>query len=265
MKKLFLLIAGGEAVCLNFIRFFISRRVIFSSVLILAVSADIQSVMANTNTSNSFDVKTVSEPKTPEERMSLFRKAVDDDLSGHHKTARKIWDVLVDTDMAAHVAVPSAINLVALGKFDEASKAFDAISVSHNAHERDYAHLWQLWLTARTYVGKPTGLKNELAILASGMKASSPNQQALIRLYSGKGTIDEVFALIAAMPGTDELQRRDALTEATFFAGGFQQYVARDGQAALQLYEREQNQMNSTSLERPLINKATENLQAAKK
>ncbi|MNC64540.1 hypothetical protein D3C75_1147550 [compost metagenome] len=66
------------------------------------------------------------------------------------------------------------------------------------------------------------------------------------------------------MPGNDELQRRNALTEATFFAGGYLQYVKSNGNAALQLYQREQSHLNSTSLELPLIEKATATLMAVK-
>ncbi|WMY73539.1 hypothetical protein RHD99_19120 [Buttiauxella selenatireducens] len=242
----------------------IARSVIFGSVFILATNTVLQPVMASTDTTNSKVSESLSVPQTKEARVALFQQAVADDLAGRNSAARKAWDVLKNTDMAAQSAVPSAINLAALGKFDAASTAFDALTASSNTRESDYARLWQLWLTARTHVGKSAALKKELAILASGMNVSSPGQQALIRLYAGKGSTDAVFAAIAAMPGTDELQRRDALTEATFFTGGYLQFVTHDNKAALQLYEREQNHLNSTSLETPLINKAAATLQAAK-
>lgn len=203
--------------------------------------------------------------KTHEGRLSLFQQAIADDLAGQNSEARKTYDALKGSDMSAQIAVPSAVNSVALGQFEAAKPAFDALATSPNTRERDYAHLWQLWLTARTYSGNPAPLKKELARQASGMNTRSPSQQALVRLYAGTGSTDAVFAAIAAMPGTDELQRRDALTEATFFIGGYLQYVARNNKAALELYEREQSQLNNTSLENPLINKAAATLQAVKR
>lgn len=237
------------------------RPAIFGSIII-ATSYLILPVMANGASASI--TQNISPPATHQTRVALFNQAIADDLSGHNQAARKVYDDLTGSDMSAEIAVPSAINLVALGKFDAAEKAFDGLAASADARVSDYAHLWQLWLSARTHAGKPASLKKELAMLTSGMDASSPSQQALIRLYSGKGSTEAVFAAIAAMPGTDELQRRDALTEATFFTGGYLQYVARNNKAALGLYEREQNQLNSTSLERPLIIKAAASLQAAK-
>lgn len=241
----------------------IFRSVIMGSVFIMAAHSVFHPAFANKNTQVTANSPQAKVQKRNAEHVALFQQAINDDLAGRNASARKVYDTLAGTEMATQIAVPLAINLVALGQFDAADEAFGVIATSDNARERDYAHLWQLWLTARTYVGKPTALKKELAILASGMNVSSAGQQALVRLYEGKGSTDAVYAAIAAMPGTDELQRRDALTEATFFIGGYQQYVARDNKAALELYEREQNQLNSTSLERPLINKAAATLQAA--
>lgn len=265
MKNLFLLADCEKRTSLILSASSVARFIILGSVFILSANTVVQPVIASTNTTPSLITETVDAPKTHEARVALFQQAVADDLAGRNSSARKAWDALKDTDMTALAAVPSAINLVALGKFDAANKAFDALTASHDARESDYAQLWQLWLTARTSAVKPAAVKKELAILASGMNVSSPNQQALIRLYAGKGSIDAVFAAIAVMPGTDELQRRDALTEATFFIGGYLQYVVRDNKAALQFYEREQNQLNSTSLENPLINNAAATLQAAKR
>ncbi|CAI1211180.1 hypothetical protein [Serratia fonticola] len=202
-------------------------------------------------------------PLSPSDSAALFQQAIADDLASRPMLARQAYDALKHSDMAVVAAVPSAINLVSLGQFGAARQAFDAVTASRDARERDYAHLWQLWLTARTYSGKPQALKKELARLATGMNVRSPSQQALIRLYAGKGSADAVFAAIAAMPNIDELQRRDALTEATFFTGGYLQFVAHNNKAALQLYKREQNQLNSTSLERPLINLIAATLQAS--
>lgn len=202
-------------------------------------------------------------PTTQAERVALFQQAIADDLATRPELARQAYDALKGSDMATQIAVPSAINLVALGQFSAARQAFNAVAASHNVYERDYAQLWQLWLTARTYSGKTQALKKELARMASGMNVRSPSQQALVRLYAGQDSAEAVFAAIAALPGSDELQRRDALTEATFFTGGYLLFVAHNHSAALQLYRREQNQLNSTSLERPLIDLTAATLQSS--
>lgn len=213
---------------------------------------------------SSYAVQTVKTPPTLVDQAMLFQQAVANDLAGHNHEARMAYDALKNTDMAMQAAVPSAINFAALGQFDAASKAFEQLAASHDTRSSDYAKLWQLWLIARTHTGKPASLKKELARLASGMNLSSPGQQALVRLYAGSGSIDAAFAAVAAIPGINELQRRDALTETIFFTGGYLQYVARNNKAALQFYEREQNKLNNTSLESPLINAAITSLHADK-
>lgn len=240
----------------------IMRSVILGSVFILITNTLLMPAMASTSITAP---AATSVPKTHEARVALFQQAVADDLAGKNSSARGAWDALKGSDLAEQSAVPSAINLISLGQFDAAKKAFDALAVNHDTRVSDYASLWQLWLTARTHTGTSTSLKKKLARMASAMNVSSSSQQALVRLYEGKGSTDAAFAAIAAISGTDELQRRDALTETTFFTVGYLQYVARDNKAALQLYEREQNQLNSTSLETPLINKAAATLQAAKR
>jgi hypothetical protein len=225
-----------------------------------SVAAASPSIPATTQT----DVATLATPASQADRVALFQQAIADDLAGRPTVARPAYDALENTDMAAQVAIPSAINLVTLGKFDAARQAFNTVAASSNVYERNYAQLWQLWLTARTYNGPPQALKKELARMASGMNLRSPSQQALVRLYAGQESVDAVFAAIAALPGNDDLQRRDALTEATFFTGGYLQFVAHNNKAALQLYKREQNQLNSTSLESPLINLIAATLQISK-
>jgi hypothetical protein len=238
---------------------FIPRRLMLKALLMLACFVLINSTVAEA--SSDFTPTELSQLGSHNSRLTLFQQAVADDLVGKNNDARKAYDALKGTDLSAQIAVPSAVNRIALGQFDEAKQAFDTLSTSQNDRERDYAHLWQLWLAARM---NPNTLKKKLDLLTSVMNASSPYQQALIRLYAGTGSADEVFATLAVMPGTDELQRRDALTVATFFIGGYLQYVARDNKAALELYKREHNHLNNTSLETPLVNKAAATLQAMK-
>ncbi|MCD1125898.1 hypothetical protein LPW36_07750 [Jinshanibacter sp. LJY008] len=198
------------------------------------------------------------------DRELLFQQAVTDDLAGHHLEARKLYDALKSTDLDEQIAVPSAINLAALTQYQASLKEFDALALSHDVRVSDYAHLWQLWLTARIHTGDIVALKEKLTHMASGMKVSSPSQQALVRLYSGDGDINTVLIAIKAMSCTDELQCRDARTVATFFIGGYLQFVEHDDKAALQWYEHQQNELNNTSLETPLIFQTITSLKAVK-
>lgn len=198
-------------------------------------------------------VEALATPNSPAARAELFRQAIADDLAARPASARRAYDALQGSDLATQIAIPSAINLVALGQFSAARRAFDAVAASGSVPEQDYAHLWQLWIIARTHSGQPQALKKELARMASGMHVSSPNLQALVRLYAGQGSVEATFAAVATMPVSNELQKSDALTEATFFSGSYLQFVAHNEPAAQALYKKYKNQLNSTSLERPLI------------
>ncbi|WP_157952941.1 hypothetical protein [Limnobaculum parvum] len=202
--------------------------------------------------------------KSPADRELMFQQAIVSDLAGRHIEARKIYDALKGTDLDEQIAVPSAINLAAIEQFKASLNEFDRLALSRDARVSEYAHLWQLWLTARMYTGETAPLKAKLNSMASGMKMSSPSQQALVRLYSGDGDMNATISAISAIPCTDELQCRDAKTVATFFIGGYLQYVEHDGKAALQWYEHKQNELNNTSLETPLIIKTLTSLKAVK-
>ena len=185
----------------------------------------------------------------------IFEQAMLDDAAGRHDRARKGYDHLQAGHLSRAVAVPSAVNLVALNRFDQARKAFATLATSQDVYEAGYSQLWQLWLTARTHNGNSAALRATLANAAAEVKAATPQQRALAELYAGKGSVDAVFSAIDAMGLVDPLQRRDARTEAAFFAGGYLQYVRRDHPAALRLYEQELSQP-SASIERPLIERA---------
>lgn len=192
----------------------------------------------------------------------IFEQAMLDDAAGRHDRARKGYDRLQAGPLARAAAVPSAVNLVALNRFAQARKAFAVLATSQNAYEAGYSQLWQLWLTARTHKGKSAVLRAKLATAAAQIKPATPQQHALAELYAGKGSVDAVFAAIDGMGLVDPLQRRDARTEAAFFAGGYLQYVRRDSPAARRLYQQELSQP-SASIERPLIEKAIAKLPAA--
>lgn len=188
----------------------------------------------------------------PQDLRITFEQALVDAASGHPSEARKRFDLLQGTALERAAAVPSAVNLAALGRFDDARKAFMALAGSADTLEASNAQLWQLWLDARTWRGDLATLREKLARDTVGLRAGNAQQQALLNLYAGQGSVDEVFATIdASMPDNSE-RRRDARIEAAFFAGGYLQYVVDDTAAAQRLYWREITQ-SGASVERSLI------------
>lgn len=191
-------------------------------------------------------------------RVSL-EQALVDDASGHYQDARKRYDFLRGTSIWHTAAVPSAINLALLGRFDDARAAFAALSGSADSSEAGYAQLWQLWLDARTWRGDAVALRETLARNAVGLRADDAPQQAILNLFAGQGSVDAVFAAIEATTPENSLRRRDARAEAAFFVGGYVQYALRDTAAAQRLYLRELPQAAS-SVERPVIQQSMRSL-----
>ena len=188
----------------------------------------------------------------PRDLRVSFEQALVDDVSGHYQDARKRYDLLRGTSIWPKAAVPSAVNLALLGRFDDARVAFVELSGSADASEAGYAQLWQLWLDARTWHGDPATLREKLARSTVGLQAGDAVQQALLNLFAGQGSVDAVFAAIEASTPDNSLRRRDARTEAAFFAGGYVQYVLRETASAQRLYLRELSQ-STASVERPMI------------
>lgn len=228
-----------------------SRLFLCGVVFILAINTVASPVVARAESMPA--VQTNNASNTYEQRMSLFQQAVSNDLVGQHGEARKAYDALKNTDIAESIAVPSAVNLVALERFSEARRAFNALAKSPNTRDRDYAQLWQLWLTARRGTGNPQQLDKSLRDMAGGLQATASYQQEIINLYAGKGSVEAVFAAVSVMPDASELQRTDALTEATFFTSGYLRYVKHDSPAAKDLLQKKSHQLSSVSLEIPLI------------
>lgn len=189
----------------------------------------------------------------------IFEQALLDDAQGRHEPARKNYDHLQAGPLANAAAVPSAVNLVAVGQFKQAGKAFEQLSASQDSYVAGYAQLWQLWLAARARPGSSAVHRAKLAEAASRIRAASPQQEAIGQLYAGEGSVGEVFAAIDRMSFSDPLQRRNARSEAAFFAGGYLQYVRRDYPAAMRLYQQELSQPGA-SIERPLLAKALASL-----
>lgn len=232
----------------------------------LAASSPVakETVSANSPLFPDHSAGGVAKPLDPSSYQAMFRKAVTDDLSDRPQDARKIYDRLQKTALAPQVAVPSAINLVALARFDEAKSAFSSIALGSNNSESNYAQLWQLWLAARTSTDTAALLKQQLGVMAAGFKMALPYQRAIADLYAGKGDVESVFKAIDAMPNLSGIQKQNVITEATFFTGSYLRYVAEDNQAALQVFKHHQDQFCILSLERPLINGAIAELETAK-
>ncbi|MCD9085691.1 hypothetical protein [Stenotrophomonas sp. SY1] len=186
--------------------------------------------------------------------VATYSSAIALDAESLHAQARVLFDALDGTELKNRAAVPSAVNLVALGRFSEAKVAFSRIANSEDVRDSSYAQLWQLWLAARTHSGKSEELHKMLLEHAAMIGKQGTYHQALVELYGGQGTIDAVFAAIDRV-AVQEPQRRDARAEAAFFAGGYLQYVRQDESAALSLYQRELPHA-SESIERPLLRSA---------
>lgn len=188
----------------------------------------------------------------PKDLRIAFEQALIDSASGHPVEARRRYDLLRGTAMEHAAAVASAVNLAVLGRFDDARKAFTALTGSTDICEAGYAQLWLLWLDARTWRGELPALHEKLARATVGLRAGNAHQQALLNLYAGQGGVEAVFSAIEASTPDNSPQRRDARSEAALFAGGYLQYVLGETAMAQRLYRRELP-LSVASLERPLI------------
>lgn len=192
----------------------------------------------------------ISGEKTP---MATFQQAVNDDLAGRHSEARQKYDALNNGMLAGIVLLPSAVNLAALDRYDEAQRAFTLLRQNGNGRERDYGLLWDLWLTARTWQGGATALQKTLTDKAANYKWFSAYESAIADIYSGKGDEKSVFQLIDSIAFSQAEEKADAVTQAVFFVGGYYQYVINQPQKAQKLYRDYASQLNKSSLERNLV------------
>ncbi len=207
-----------------------------------------QGASASNFSNNSASTTVVVESKT------TFEHAVDDYFAGRYGEAKKAFDKLRKTDYASVSAVPAAVNLAAMGNYSSAQKAFSRLTKSANVREKEYAQLWQLWLTAKKWRGSNKELNKKLERLVNAQDWQPSYMKNIAKLYAGQETIESVFNSISTQV-LDEALRKDALTEATFFAGGYLQNVKHDNAAAMQLFNGNLNKLNSVSLERPFIDR----------
>lgn len=192
--------------------------------------------------------------------MVTFQQAINDDLAGHHREARQKYDALNGGMLAGMIVLPSAVNLAALERYDEARRAFTVLRQNGNGRERDYGLLWDLWLTARTWQGGSTALQKALTDKAANYKWFSAYESAIADIYTGKGNEKTVFQLIDSIAFSHAEEKADAVTQAVFFVGGYYQYVINQPQKAQKLYRDYASHLNKSSLERNLVLKEQESL-----
>jgi len=195
---------------------------------------------------------------------ALAEQAFIEDAAGRHMRARQFYDALKGSDQAALIAVPSAVNLVALGRFEQAGKAFAQLRKSSpNPQVQAYAGFWTLWLSARQASDaglKPAAAKARVEKLARAIKPATEQQRTLLALFLGKTDSSALFAEIDAQQVPDAV-KRDLRTEAGLFAGGYLDYVRQDHAGALRLYERALQQSRPTAMERPQLIQSSRALQ----
>lgn len=187
---------------------------------------------------------------------ALAEQAFIEDANGRHIRARQFYDALKGSDQVAVIAVPSAVNLAALGRFDQARKAFaDLQKTSPNPQVQAYAGLWNLWLSARNASdggAKSAATSALVKQQARALKPVTPQQRALVALYQGKSDPAAVFAEIDALQVPDAV-KRDLRSEAGLFAGAYLDYVRQDHAGALRVYQRALDQSRPAAMERPLL------------
>ncbi|MDN6860105.1 hypothetical protein QO207_26245 [Pseudomonas sp. CAN2814] len=195
---------------------------------------------------------------------ALAEQGFIEDAGGRHMRARQFYDALKGSDQAAVIALPSAVNLAALGRFEQAGKAFAQLQKSSpNPQLQAYAGFWNLWLSARQASDagvKPDVVKARVAKLARSIKPVDEHQRAMLALFQGKSDSSAVFAQIDGLQAPDAV-KRDLRTEAGLFAGGYLDYVRQDHAGALRLYERALQQSRPTAMERPQLIQSSRALQ----
>lgn len=184
----------------------------------------------------------------------VFDQALNDYFAGRYSDAQKGYNRLKDTDYHGVSAVPAAINAIAQTQYSDAQKSFAEIKKGSSQRDKEYAQLWNLWLTAKQWKGSNEELNKELKRQVESQTWHLPFEKSIAGLYAGRETVESVFDAVSALTA-DAALHQDALTEATFFAGGYLQNVKHDNAAAKQLFNDNLNKLNSVSLERPLIDR----------
>ena len=202
------------------------------------------------------DVDEIALARDEIKRLLVGGLALVDDALGRPQQARRHYDRLGRSVWSDLVALPSAANLAALGRYRDADRAFAQIaSKGANADEKAYAQLWRLWLVTRDNASSRRARDTAFKRLLAAVRPDDAAQHALVELYRGKADSASVFAAIDRMPLTLP-QRRALIAEATLFAGGYLQGMRNDAAAARWLYQVELGLPPVACPERPLIAQA---------
>lgn len=229
-------------------------RYSFISSVIITLLIHIPDLYASSN-----ELPVLSQYTVQSNATAILTQAINDDLAGVPQLARKGYDSLVNTSSASDAAVPSAINYVSLDKPDVALKAFQAIQLGGSVRDAQYARLWQARLLMQKNKGKTKPLIETLKPILTTAWGSA-HEKAIAALFIGQGSVDDIYSAIMDQENQSAEQMRDAITESTFFAAGYLQFIKHDNAAANKLYQQYHLVFNRESLEAPLITREMKNL-----
>lgn len=225
--------------------------VYYISILISALSCS-YSMAANVNDKAS---SIIPLEINPAEGLIYFNKALNYDFSGDHVSARKIYDKLKNSQVSEEISVPSAVNLVALNRYDEAEREFIKLLSSKDESVRSYAKVWILWISARMSNHSHEAFSKRFKKIVKVNDFSNEYQLEIFNTYIKNEGFDNVFKEIKEMENTNEIERRNAYTEAAFFIGGYYRYLKDDPSMALKIYKDQLDKLYERSLEWHLIKK----------
>jgi tetratricopeptide (TPR) repeat protein len=231
------------------------------------------------------------------------------DSLGHHIEARKEWNVLAAEGEAARkdaqafwnnpsssipsdkqwmdklhtgiaMRIPSALNYIFLGAYDEAQEIFKRIiSIKVSADRSSsyialragmemgddayYSERWLLWFAAYDNRGDSQSAEKALKKFADPsllrkqlggprLKNRDAFTRILKRYYLGEVLFDDVLKEIDAI-GKKTGEKESMRTEAHFFCAGYLRYAKHDEAAALAMLTEENNRPFNGSVERLFI------------
>ncbi|MDR0807320.1 MAG: hypothetical protein LBN41_11395 [Enterobacteriaceae bacterium] len=187
-----------------------------------------------------------------QDEQAAFQQAIAFDLAGKPREARGIYDSLLNSYMPMpDAAVPSAINLYALGRFAESMSAFKAIQGSANRRDAEYASLWVLLLTARN---GGADLERKLAYMAEAMHFSDAANKHIADMFAKKISAVQLLKNIVLQNDVSfDPKKQDVVTQTVFFASSYLTWVLNDKALAKQMVDKTRHFFLFESLERPLM------------
>ena len=169
------------------------------------------------------------------------------DLDGRPAAARRMYDAIERKFPDALPGVPSAINLFALNKIDQAWDYFTQIQKRGSSTDREYASLWLALLYVKDKGKLPVGKERDSLLPDIFL---TPTRREIARLYRGDLSIKEFIDFINS---SSSLSQRDEFTEIVFFTVGYLRYVIKDIDEAQKIINKNKMKLFSGSLEKPLL------------